>query len=313
MLALQAEKWIPIYTAPKNGESPYNWSSSLKDQCTWFAYYRVQKPGWSAPCYNNRAKKTEGWANAKNWPENFREPWQPIYIADNPNYKPVPGDIIVFTGNYGHVAVIESTITLGQEYWISDFNRIQPNTYDCCKWNVGDILRGYINTGKPVAYLHYGPNTGNYVTPVNRNTQLNQIDAPDPQLRVRTSPELDGTFYCFITPGYYNVLSIVEATAADKAACEGLECWYEIEEGKYCANITTTYLPKSSSSDITPTPTPNPSETIDKLFKELQTTILVLESENKELKTRNAELEKENEAYKEGLNEIADIVSKLVK
>lgn len=308
------EKWVPIYVAPEYGESPYNWSSSLKDQCTWFAYYRVQKPGWSAPCYNNRAKKTEGWANAKNWPENFREPWQPIYIADNPNYKPVPGDIIVFTGNYGHVAVIESTITLGQEYWISDFNRIQPNTYDCCKWNVGDILHGYINTGKPVAYLHYGPNTGNYVTPVERNTAVNQIYAPDSALRVRTLPNLAAEFYCFITPGYYNVLSTTEATEEDKAAVEGLECWYEIEEDKYCANITTTYLPKGSFDDIpVPNPTPNPESDVVKLLKQLEAAVLALDAENAMLKTRNAELQQKCDTYQQGLQQIADIVNKTLK
>ena len=309
-----AEKWIPIYVAPTEGEGPYNWSSSLRKQCTWFAYYRVQKPGWSAPCYNNRAKKTEGWANAKNWPENFREPWQPIYIADNPNYKPVPGDIIVFTGNYGHVAVIESTITLGQRYWISDYNRIQPDTYDCCEWNVGDILRGYINTGKPVAYLHYGPNTGNYVTPVDRNSTVDQIYAPDPQLRVRTAPKLDADFYCFITPGYYNVISVSDASEEDKAAVEGLECWYEIEEGLYCANITTTYLPKDNNDDIPlPTPTPTPDGDVVKLLKQLETAVLALNAENAMLKTRNAELQQKCDTYQQGLQQIADIVSKTLK
>jgi len=313
-------KWIPILTAPTYGEKPYDWGSTYKYQCTWFAYYRPQKNGWPAPCWHNKQTQTPGWTTAKDWAKNVRDPWVAIDSNDK-SYIPVPGDIIVFTGNYGHVAVIEETIKANVDYIISDYNRIQPETYDTCHWAPGEILKGYINTGAPIAYLHYEPGDPKEVTPVSRNTKVNQIDAPDPALRVRLEPSLEGEYYCSITPGYYNVLAIIEASAADKKQVEGLECWYEIEEGKYCANITTTYLPKNNPDpEPTPTPTPDPSGTIDKLFKELQTTILALESENtklinrnNELESRNAELEKENQAYKEGLNQIADIVSKLVK
>ena len=240
-------KWTPILTPPKEGEAPYVWNAATKGQCTWYAYWRVQKNGYSPPCYYDRAKKQPAYTDAKDWLDEFREPWVPIKISQNPNYIPVPGDIIVFDGNYGHVAVIEK------------------------------------DNGKP----------DNFVTPVARNEDVDQIKATDPTLRVRLEPSLSGAYYCNITPGYYNVLSIIPATAADKKKTSGLTCWYEIESGKFCANITTSFLPSKYSSDIY------------KILEELNIRVGKLEEENASLKASN-------ERLLNGIKAANDILTKLL-
>ena len=98
MTEVLTNQWIPILTAPIKGETPYDWSSQWEGQCAWGAYYRIMKNGWPAPCYYDRSSKTPGYTTAKLWMDNFREPWERVYISENPNYIPVPGDIIVFNG-----------------------------------------------------------------------------------------------------------------------------------------------------------------------------------------------------------------------
>lgn len=297
--------WIPILTAPEYGEKPYDWGNKNRGQCTWYAYYRVQKNGWTPPCYYDRSKKTVGWGNAKDWLANFREPWEAIYVSQNPDYDPVPGDIIVFNGTYGHVAVIEEKISTG-EYWVSDYNRAAKESYGLTKWHKGDKMPGYnLPTGPVLGYLHYTPNT-NEVIPVDRNTNANQIYAPNAGLRVRLAPSLNGTYYCSITPGYYNVYGTIPATDEDKDKSAGLECWYEIgqteNQALYCANVTTEYLPaqkneENQNSEPTPTPQqPEDSVTVDleKTFNELKTEIANLIAENEKLNKQKITLEAEN-------------------
>lgn len=240
--------WTPITAPPIKGQTtPYAWGAYTEGQCTWYAYWRVQKNGFGPPCYYNRAKKEPAYTDAKEWLDEFREPWEPIWIKRNPSYMPCPGDIIVFDGNHGHVAVIEK------------------------------------DRGK----------SDNYVIPVPENRDRDQIKADDPTLRVRLSPSLSGEYYCNITPGYYNVLSIVPATEADKNKTEGLTCWYEIEEGKYCANVTTIFIPARSSADIS------------KIISELNARVTSLESENSILKA-------DNEKLLDGVKRSADILTSLL-
>ena len=238
-------QWTPILTAPTPGESPYNWDSQWKGQCAWGSYYRIMKNGWPAPCYHDRSRKAPGFTNAKDWIANYKEPWVPVLLSNEPNYIPSPGDVIVFNGNYGHVAVVESIISDGV-YYVSDWNRVAPLTYAVAEWKANTPLPG---TGPVIGYLHY-PGSFNYVTPVLEDNTVDQIKATDGTLRVRLAPNLKGTYYCSITPGYYNVLSKTAATVEDRIAEPALTTWYEIEKGKYCANITTEYKPAKGSADI---------------------------------------------------------------
>lgn len=267
-------KWTPILTAPTRGEQPYDWSSPYMGQCVWGAYYRILQNGWSAPCYYDRPKRITGFTNAKEWLKEFREPWVPFYIENNPNYIPVPGDVIVFDGTYGHVAVIEKAID-DDTYIVSDWNRVAPRTYGVAEWKKGTNLT---RTGRLLGYLHYDPEDDKHVSPVSRDILVNQIEATDASLRVRLSPNLNGQYYCSITPGYYNVISSVAATNEDKAKVTGLSTWYQIEQGKWCANITTKYLPANSSDES--------DKDLEELFNLMMAELKATNDENKMLKEK---------------------------
>lgn len=264
-------QWVPILSAPVEGETPYNWDSKWRGQCAWGTYYRILKNGWPDPCYHDRSRKAPGFTNAKEWLANFREPWVPIYVSKNPDYIPTPGDVIVFDGTYGHVAVIELQKS-NDIYLVSDWNRAAKGTYAIIEWKRGTNMPG---TGPVLGYLHY-PGSHNHVTPVAEDSTVDQIYATDGTLRVRLAPNLKGTYYCNITPGYYNILSKTAATAEDKISESGLTMWYEIESGKYCANITTVFKPAKGSEDIV------------RLLQQLIDEFEAVRNENTQLKERIA-------------------------
>lgn len=157
--------WIPRTTAPTSGTSPYDWSSGSIYECTWYAYWRVQEGGstqdgaYTPPCWfeGSGSSGYGAYTNAKEWLNNYRDPWE----VKGTNYTPVPGDIVVFTGRYGHVVVIESANSDGS-YVVTDYNLIAgthtfgrktdyfyPNT----------IQGATISTGTCIGCLHY-PSSG---------------------------------------------------------------------------------------------------------------------------------------------------------
>ena len=222
--------------APVYPQTPYKWNVDSARQCTWYAYYRAIEEGFTPPCWWDRATKTGSYTNAKLWLENYRDPWE----VKGTYYKPVHGDIAVFDGNYGHVVFIEEVN--GNTCLISDYNRVAKETFGTDTWECGTTLKG---CGPLLGYLHYPHNS---VPTVEANPQVNQILTTDSTLRVRLGPTLESEIYCFVQLGYYNVYSIVPATSADMAKCEGLKCWYEIDKGKYCANITVDFIPSQEQN-----------------------------------------------------------------
>ena len=96
---------------------------------------------------------------------------------------------------------------------------------------------------------------------------------------------LDSKIVGHVKIGFYNVLSIVEATEEDKMREPQLKCWYEIAKGKYIANVTTIY---HEAMD-------DPIKQIERYFDGLKKTIVALGNENKEMK---ADMEKINEIVK---------------
>lgn len=226
-----------IRTKPLNyGETPWVWGIPSEKQCTWYVYYRAFQVFGYYPCYFNKKEKTKGYTNAKEWLKNYREPYKAFYFDDNPNIELKDGDILIFDGNYGHVVFIERVDSFDKAF-ISQYNLKAPLVFSNDEWTRGYILKGYINTGKPLGILRF---ENKEVYPVKRNEYVNQIYASDNSLRVRLAPNLKGEYYCNIKVGYYNVLS--QSKADDYT-------WYEIEEGKYCANIGTTYY-KAKNEDI---------------------------------------------------------------
>lgn len=147
--------FIPRTSPPTIGEHPYI-KSDNSDQCTYFCYYRATEVGFTKPCHHYSGKP--GFGNAKDWPELINLDWENHYTKNDPNYRPVPGDIIVFDGNYGHVAFIE--IDLGNDYYqISQFNKDSDGGYSSDRWHLGDIIVGRkYPTGKVKSYMHYKNN-----------------------------------------------------------------------------------------------------------------------------------------------------------
>lgn len=238
--------WKPRTQAVQQGETPFAWGVESVYQCTWFCYYEALWHGMSAPCYFDRATKTGSYTNAKLWLNEYREPWIPI---TDPSYKPVQGDILVYDGEYGHVIFMETDV-LTAEYRNGD-----PNSFRNAK--VGDYK------GDLLGVLHY-PYTP--VSTVERNENVNQIETTDEQLRIRTAPSLAAEIVGHVQLGYYNVL--------DEKDADGYT-WYEIAKDRWCANITTNYLPAEQNDFV---------KQLEKFLNETKAKIKALETQNEEMK-----------------------------
>lgn len=215
--------FTPRTSPVKEGTKPYVWGIDSQYECTWFCYFRCQEAmAVSPPCwYDGHGSIGYGsYTDAKDWIECYRDPWIPI---TDPNYKPVAGDILVYDGEHGHVIFME-TDTMTSEYRKGD-----PNSFRNAK--IGDYK------GVLLGVLHYPYST---VNTVERNEKVNQIQTTDISLRIRTEPSLKGQIVGHVRIGYYNVL--------DEKENDGYT-WYEIENDRWVANITTKYLP-STGGDI---------------------------------------------------------------
>lgn len=209
--------FTPRTTPLEYGETPWRWDVSSVYQCTWYVYYRSLF--LSAPTYWDRATKTGSYPNAKEWLENYREPWE----VKGVDYTPVAGDIVVYDGEYGHVQFME-TDTMYSEYSNGD-----PNSFRNGKFTRKDNLLGF---------LHY---PYEQVETVERNTSVNQIETTDNTLRIRNKPSLDGQIVGHVQIGFYNVLNALENDGYT---------WYEIAKDRWCADITTNYLPSESNDFV---------------------------------------------------------------
>lgn len=235
-----------IRTTPlTNGEAPWRWDVSSVFQCTWFVFYRCLSAGLSEPCYFDRETKTGSYTNAKDWLANFREPWE----VKGLDYTPRAGDIVVYDGTYGHVQFMETDVMY------SEYSNGNPDSFRNGK------LSDY--KGNVLGYLHYPLEA---VQPVERNTSVNQIQTTDTELRVRTKPSLKGEVVGYVQLGYYDVL--------DTKVADGYT-WYKLAKDRWCANVSTIYLP-SDDTDII--------REIEVYFNSMKEKINVLSSENTDLK-----------------------------
>lgn len=212
--------WTPLTHPLEKGTPPYNWNCESVYQCTWFCYFRAGSL-MSYPTWWDRPTKTGSYTNAKEWLKEYRDPWIPI---TDKNYKPVAGDILVYDGEYGHVIFME-TDTMTSEYRNGD-----PNSFRNAK--LGDYK------GDLLGVLHYPLKI---VSPVERNENATQIETTDELLRIRTKPSLEGEIVGHVQLGYYNVL--------DEKEADGY-IWYEIEKDRWCANVSTIYLPKTDGDFV---------------------------------------------------------------
>lgn len=109
------------------------------------------------------------------------------------------------------------------------------------------------------------------VFPVERNTNVDQIQTTDEGLRIRTAPSLEGEIVGHVQVGYYNVLQTKEADGYT---------WYEIGNNRWCADVSTIYLPKQD--DII--------AEIQRYFDAMKTEIESLTSKNEELSQKLKEI-----------------------
>ena len=235
------------------GTEPYNWSTQYLYQCTWYVYYRCGELGLPYPCYNNRATRSGSYNDAKTWLANYREPW----VVKGLDYTPVAHDIVVFDGQYGHVAFIEKVN--GKTALLSQYMSGDINSFSNKEWEIGTSY-----TGTLLGYLHL-----EQVNTVPRNTSVNQVRVTEEGLRIRTEPNLSGPIAGHAEAnGIYNVYS-----------CSGADgyTWYEIADDRYIANAATEYLPAQDPED-------DILVAFDKFYRTTKDTITTYKNENEELK-----------------------------
>lgn len=235
------------------GTVPYAWGVESVYQCTWYAYYRALEAGFSAPCWWDRATKTGSYTNAKDWMVEYRDPWEPI---TDPSYIPCAGDIAVYNyGEFGHVLFLET------ETMTSEYRSGNADSFRNAK--LGDFK------GELLGFLHYPYKS---VLPVERNENAVQIQTTDEQLRIRTAPNLEAEIVGHVQLGYYNVLSQTEADGYT---------WYEIAKDRWCADITTNYLPAEQNDFV---------RQLEKFLNDTKAKINALEEENKQMRADYADV-----------------------
>lgn len=245
--------FTPRTTPVEKGTKPYAWDVDSVYECTWFCYFRsLEAMSCTPPCWWDRATQTGSYTDAKEWLKNFREPWE----VKGVDYVPVAGDIAVFDGEYGHVQFMETDVMY------SEYRKGDPNSFRNGKFEKSSNLLGF---------LHYPLNN---IEPVERNTAVTQIQTTDMALRIRTKPSLDGEIVGHVLLGYYNVLQ--------EAKADGYT-WYEIAKDRWCADITTVYLPSDESNII---------KEIEKYFEAMKQEINVLTDANSEMKKKLTEIHK---------------------
>ena len=233
----------------KQGEKPFNWDVPSVWQCTWFGFYEAIRCFGSAPTFWDRATHTGSYPNANLWLENYRDPWQ----VKGVDYVPVAGDIAVFDGEYGHIQFLE-TDTMYAEYKNGD-----PNSFAIGKFEKKPNLLGFL-------HYPYEP-----VVPVERNAFVDQIETTDEDLRIRTAPSLNAEIVGYVQLGYYNVIQSKEADG---------HTWYEIGKDRWCADVTTIFLP--AEDDVI--------KEIERVFNQLKSEINDLNEDNKMLKGKLKEI-----------------------
>ena len=237
-----------VRTEPvKEGTQPYNWNAQSIYECTWYSYYRALECGFPAPTWWDRATHTGSYTNAVDWIKEYRDPWIPI---TDPDYKPMAGDILVYDyAVLGHVIFCET------DAMTSEYRSGRKDSFRNAK--IGDF------NGKLLGVLHYPYSP---VNPVERNPEVDQIQTTDESLRIRTKPSLEGEIVGHVQLGYYNVLQSKENDGY---------IWYQIARDRWCANITTEFLPKDNDNFVKEF-----EEFLDRTKKRIKS----LEDENSELK-----------------------------
>lgn len=113
-----------------------------------------------------------------------------------------------------------------------------------------------------MGFLHY---PCEIVPTIERNTSVNQIETTDTTLRIREKPSLEAEIIGHVQLGYYNVLETKENDGYT---------WYKLAKDRWCADITTNYLP--AEDDII--------ARLEEYLNNIKTQVTYLKNENTDLK-----------------------------
>lgn len=224
--------------------------------------------------------------------------------------EPREASIGVCSGDGGsyHVFFIERKNQNGT-FLISDSRyrddkSLRDDTYwrlvDNVKLEVGKKPDGIAGCGKILGFMYIPIND----VRVKRDSSRSQVEIIKPTLRLRKKPSLSGEVInpgCYVPMGVYNV---IETASADGYTwCKiATDAWFAISDAwakKY-------YV-------VEPTPTPDPEPIAPSIEKELEDLFKEITDKFNELNKKVTDLESANKTYKEGLAQIADIASRLIK
>lgn len=220
----------------------------------------------------NKPRPVSAISDASNWHNLLTNGWRCIDF--NPSKVKV-GDVIQWVDKC-HVCqvadIVDGTIYINGSFYTGEHGVAYYNgNYDTRnRFTSLQDLSNFMTSEYPTRFYHYWtldkeaqmaggmpehilvcPET---VSPVERNTNVDQIQTTDEGLRIRTSPSLSAEIVGHVQIGYYNVLSQKEADGY---------VWYQIANDRWCANISTVYLP--AQNDII--------KELERLFNSMKATI----------------------------------------
>jgi len=229
--------------------------------------------------------------SANQWHEYLINDWVEIPFEID---KVEVGDIIEWVDGC-HVAkvgdVIDGKPFINGSYYTGEHGvSVYNSKYDARPFTSMETMCDFFIRNYPDRFYHYwslekeSDMVGNEPTfilkhpktvlPVADNSSVDQVETTDNTLRIRLEPNLNAKIVGHVSIGYYNVLSVKEATEEDKAREPELKCWYKIAADRWIANVTTIY---HEAMD-------DPIEEIQRYFDGLKKTITHLSDENKNMK-----------------------------
>lgn len=228
--------------------------------------------------------------SASHWHEFLINDWKCVDFDES---QVKIGDIIQWV-EHCHVAKVadirDGVIYLNGSFYTGDHGKAYYNNgYDTRSFETLDELSRFMETKYPDRLYHYwaldkesqmvGGQPEHILVrpmtlfPVDEDPSKNQIQTTETSLRIRAGADLQSEIIGHVSVGFYDVISIAEASEEDRMREPELKCWYQIAKDRWIANLTTIYHEGSGEE--------NPAETIQRCLNTLTATITKLTNESK--------------------------------